>query len=154
MHALRLDIRQESFQTMCTLGHEHKNSGLDIRSSVIMHHSEYNIPLFDYSIIVSIPKKGSSLSLDDQRGIAMSCEISKLQNKILFNRIKSVTESNLLVIQSAFRSGRSTTEQITTFRFLLDPVRTQRRSLTVAFVDYGKTFDSVDRRAIPVVLRL
>ena len=40
-----------------------------------------------------------------------------------------------------------------TLRFLLDAARTQKRSLTVVFVDYGKAFDSVDRRAIPVVLR-
>ena len=38
-------------------------------------------------------------------------------------------------------------------RFLLDAARTQRRSLTVVFVDYCKAFDSVDRMAIPVVLR-
>ena len=40
-----------------------------------------------------------------------------------------------------------------TLRFLLDAARTQKRSLAVVFADYGKAFDSVDRRAIPVVLR-
>ena len=64
-----------------------------------------------------------------------------------------MTESKLLGIQSGFRSGRSTTEQIMTLHFLLDAARIQKRSLTVVFVDYSKTFDSVDRRAIPVVLR-
>ena len=39
-----------------------------------------------------------------------------------------------------------------TLRFLLDTARTQKRSLTAAFVGYSKAFDSVDRRAIPVVL--
>ena len=48
---------------------------------------------------------------------------------------------------------RSTTEQIMTLRFLLDAARSQKRSMTVAFVDYGKAFDSVDGGAIPVVLR-
>ena len=64
-----------------------------------------------------------------------------------------MTESKLLGLQSGFRSGRSTTEQIMTLRFPLDAARTQKRSLTVVFVDYSKAFDSVDRRAIPVVLR-
>ena len=67
--------------------------------------------------------------------------------------MKSVTESTLLDLQRGFRSGRSTTEQITTLHFLLDVSRTQKRSLTDIFVDYGKAFDSVDRRAIRVVLR-
>ena len=102
---------------------------------------------------MSIPKKWSSLSLDNQRGIAKSCAISKIRNKILFHRIKSVTESKLLEIQSGLRSGRSSTEQIMTLRFLIDAARTLKRSLTVVFVYYSKAFDSVDRRAIPVVLR-
>ena len=80
------------------------------------------------------------------------CDI-QAPDKILFNRIKLVTESKLLGIQSGFRSGRSTTEQIMTLCFLLDADRTQKRSLTVVFVDYCKAFDSEDRRAIPVVLR-
>ena len=40
-----------------------------------------------------------------------------------------------------------------TLCFLLDTARTQKRSLTVDFLDYSKTFDSVDSRAIQVVLR-
>ena len=40
-----------------------------------------------------------------------------------------------------------------TLRFLLDAARTQKHSLTVVFADYSKAFDSVDRRAILVVLR-
>ena len=40
-----------------------------------------------------------------------------------------------------------------TLRFLIDAARTQERCLTYFFVDYSKSFDSVDRRAITVVLR-
>ena len=40
-----------------------------------------------------------------------------------------------------------------TLRFPIDAARTQTCSLTVVFVDYSKVFDSMDRRAIPVVLR-
>ena len=40
-----------------------------------------------------------------------------------------------------------------TLRFLLEAARKQKRSLTVVFVDYCKAFDSVDRRAIPIILR-
>ena len=79
--------------------------------------------------------------------------ISKIRNKTLFHKIKSLTESKLLGLQSGFLSGRSTTEQITMLRFLLDAARTQKRYLTVVFADYSKAFDSVDRRAIPVVFR-
>ena len=40
-----------------------------------------------------------------------------------------------------------------TLRFLLDAARKQKRSLTIVFVDYSKAFDSVDIRAILVILR-
>ena len=124
-----------------------------INQSSKMVDSEYIIPSqWKHSIIVSIPKKGSSFSLDNQRGIAKSCAISELRNKKIIHRIKSVTELKLLGLQSDFRSGRSTTEHIMTLRFLIDAARTQKRSSTAVFVDYGKAFDSVDRRAIPVVL--
>ena len=50
-----------------------------INQSSKMVDSEYNIPSqWKHSIIVSIPKKGFSLSLDYQRGIAKSCAISKI----------------------------------------------------------------------------
>ena len=100
---------------------------------------------YDYCVY---SKKGSSRSLDNQRGIAKSCAISKILNKIPFHRIKSMTETKLLGLQSGFRSGCLTTEQIMTLRFLLDAAITQKRSLTVVFADHSKAFDSVDRRAI------
>ena len=40
-----------------------------------------------------------------------------------------------------------------TLYLLLDAARTQKRSLTIASVDYSKAFDSVDRRTIPVGLK-
>ena len=39
-----------------------------------------------------------------------------------------------------------------TLRFLLDAARTHKRSLSAVFVDYSKASNSVDRRAIQVVL--
>ena len=65
----------------------------------------------------------------------------------------SETESKLFGVKTDLRSGRSTTEQIMTLLFLLSAARTQKRSPTVVFADYSKACDSVDRRAIPVILR-
>ena len=117
--------------------------------------SEFNITSHrKHSIIVSIPKKGSSLSIDIQRGITKSHAISKIRNKILLHTIKSVIESKLPGHQSGLRSGRSTTEQIMTLRFLLYAARTKKRSLAIVFYEHCKAIDSVDRRAIQVILRL
>ena len=98
-------------------------------------------------------QKGSSHSLDNHIGIAKSCAVSKIWNKIILHRIKSVTESKLLALQCGLRSGRTTTEQIMTLRFLLDAARTLKRSLTIVFADDCNAFDSVDRREFAVVLK-
>ena len=45
-----------------------------------------------HSIIVSIPKKGNSSSLENQRGIAKSCAFAKLTNKLLLARIRDIIE--------------------------------------------------------------
>ena len=55
-----------------------------------MDDTEYNIPsLSKHSIITSIPVKGCSHCLDNQRGIAKSCATSMVQKKILLYKIKS-----------------------------------------------------------------
>ena len=97
--------------------------------------TEYNIPS-QWIIItrLSFPKKGYSLCLDKQRGIAKSCAISNIQSKIL-HRIKSVTESKQLGLRSDLRSGRSTTKHTMTLCFHLDVARTHKRSLTVVFAE-------------------
>ena len=80
-------------------------------------------------------QKGSPLSLDNQRGIAISCAISMLRNKIVLHMIKFVAELKLHCKHCFLRSGLSTPEIIMTLRFLLDAARTQIRFLTVLFLD-------------------
>ena len=105
-----------------------------------------------HSIIVSIPKKGKSSSLENQRGIAKSSAFAKLTNKLLHARIRDIIEPQLLGVQSGFRAGRSTVEQTMAFRYILDRCRVSKRMTTIIFVDFNKVFDSIDRRAIPIVL--
>ena len=67
-----------------------------------------------------IPKKGSSSSLENQRGIAKSCAFAKLTNKLLLSRRRDIIEPQLLEVQFAFRAGRSTVEQTMALRYKLD----------------------------------
>ena len=61
-----------------------------INQSSKMVDSEYSIPSqWKHLKYCVYSQKGSSLSLDNQRGIAKSCAISKLRNKILFHGINS-----------------------------------------------------------------
>ena len=68
------------------------------------------------SVIVSIPKKGNSTALDNQRGIAKTCSSAKLYNKVLLSRLKPIIDSQLSQCQSGFRAGTSTTAQAMALR--------------------------------------
>ena len=58
----------------------------------------------------------------------------------------------MLGVQSGFRVGRSTAEQTMALRYILDMCRVSKRMTTIIIVDFSKAFDSIDRRAISIVL--
>uniref|UniRef100_A0A1I8FCE3 Protein kinase domain-containing protein n=1 Tax=Macrostomum lignano TaxID=282301 RepID=A0A1I8FCE3_9PLAT len=99
------------------------------------------------SKIVSIPKKGASTSLDNQRGIALECTLAKLLNAILRNRLLPGLNQMILSLQSGFRPGRSTTEQIAALRAVVEACKTHQRAVSIVFVDFRKAFDSAWRAA-------
>lgn len=104
--------------------------------------------------IVSIPKKGNSTALTNQRGISLMCTSAKLLNKILLNRLLPHINPLLLQYQSGFRPGRSTTEQVAALRSIIESCKTRKMSVSIVFVDFKKAFDSVSRSSISVILRL
>ena len=55
-------------------------------------------------------------------------------------------------VQSGFRAGRSAVEQTMALRYILDTCRESKRMTTIIFIDFNKAFDSIDRRAISIVL--
>jgi hypothetical protein len=110
-------------------------------------------PHWRLSKIVSIPKKGNSTSLDNQRGIALECSLPKLLNTVLRNRLQPGLDSHLLDLQSGFRAGRSTVEQVAAIRCVIDDCRTRQKAVSIVFVDFQKAFDSTSRPAIAWLLK-
>ena len=103
------------------------------------------------SVIVSIPKKGNSTALDNQRGIAKTCSSAKLFNKVLLSRLKPIIDPQLSQCQSGFSSGRSTTEQLMALRCVIDTCRVTNMTASLVFVDFRKAFDTLHRSSIPVI---
>ena len=103
-------------------------------------------------MIVSMPKKGNSTALDNQRGIAKTCSSAKLFNKVLINRLKPIIDPQLSQCQSDFRAGRSTTEQLMALRCVIDTCRVTNMTASLVFVDFRKAFDTLHRSSIPVIL--
>ena len=74
-----------------------------LNSHSILSNNDNIVPdKWKHSIIVSIPKKGNSSSLENQRGIAKSCAFAKPTNKLLLARIRDIIEPQLLGVQSGF----------------------------------------------------
>jgi len=64
------------------------------------------------SCLTPIPKKGDLTKADNYRGISLTQVASKIYNRCLLNRIRSVIDSLLRPNQNGFRQVRSTTSHI------------------------------------------
>ena len=99
-------------------------------------------------MIVSIPKKGNSTALDNQRGITKTCSSAKLLNKVFLSPLKLTIDPQL----SQCQIGRSTTEQVMALRCVIDTCRVTYMTASLVFVDFRKAFDTLHRSSIPVIL--
>ena len=87
------------------------------------------------SVIISIPKKGNSTALDNQRGIASRRSSAILFNKVLLNCLKPITYLQLSQCQSSFCAGRLTTEQVMALRCVIDTCRVTNMTASLVFVN-------------------
>ena len=63
--------------------------------------------------------------------------------KVTLNRLKPKAETIIAEEQAAFRTGRSTTEQIFNLRILREKYLQHQQYLYHVFIDFKKAFDRV-----------
>ena len=80
--------------------------------------------LWSYMNIIPVPKSGNLSTTDNYRGISLICNIAKMYNRLILNRIRSVIDIRLRVNQNGFRPKRSTVAQILTLRIIIKGVKT------------------------------
>ena len=91
----------------------------------------------------NIHKSGSRLDTSNYRGISIMSAVAKLYDMVLAARFKMwFTPSPE---QAGGQSGRCCEEQILIVRLLIDVARQTKRKLFIAFVDYAKAYDKLDR---------
>ena len=113
----------------------------------------YNASLFpavwSKSVIVPIFKKGDDDNPDNYRGISLLSIVSKVFTAILNKRLYTWAEKENKISkeQAGFRKGYSTIDHIFTLVSMVKRKLNSRRGgkVYVAFVDYKKAFDTVDR---------
>jgi hypothetical protein len=106
------------------------------------------------SIIQPLHKKGDINSPDNYRGISLLNVSSKLYSYILNKRLTKWIEENRVVSESqaGFRRNYSTIDHIFTLLALVQKQLLSHKKLYVAFIDFKKAFDLVDRSCLWAVL--
>lgn len=107
------------------------------------------------AIIHPIHKKGDIGSPDNYRGISLLNISSKLYTRILNKRLTNWTEANNILneSQAGFRKSYSTVDHIFSLLATVQRQLSNHRKLYVAFIDFRKAFDLVDRNYLWYVLR-
>ena len=64
--------------------------------------------------------------------------------KILQARFRQHVDQELTDIQTGFRKGRGTRDQIANIRWMIEKAREFQENIYFCFIDYTKAFDCVD----------
>ena len=100
-------------------------------------------------ILNPIPKSSTSDKRDPMsyRGIALAPSSYKLFCGILNNRLVKWADANGILAdeQNGFRKGRSTVDHISSRTNIIETRKLKRKQTFVAFIDFRKAYDSIDR---------
>ena len=68
--------------------------------------------------------------------------------KILWARLQQYVNCELLDVQTGFRKGRGTGNQIANIRWIIEKAREFQKNIYFCFIDYAKAFDCVDHNRL------
>jgi len=96
-----------------------------------------------FSTIIPLPKKCDLKQCANYRTTALVSHASKILLRIILERTRVKTETEIADEQAGFRQGRGTRDQITNFRILMHKAREHQQPLYMCFVDFKKAFNSI-----------
>ena len=73
--------------------------------------------------------------------------------KILQARLQQYVNHELPDVQTGFRKGRGTRDQIANICWIMEKVREFQKTICFCFVDYANAFDCVDHNKLWTILR-
>ena len=95
------------------------------------------------SVLIPIPKKGSTKECANHQAIALISHASKVMLKILHARLQHYANQDFSDIHAGFRKGR-TRDQIANIHWIIEKAREFQKNIYLCFIDYTKAFDCVD----------
>ncbi len=91
-------------------------------------------------------KKGRTDSLDNYQTLSIGCNICKVFNRILNNRIQEASENSEIQgeIQNGFRQGRRAMDNLLVLETLIRKVKRKNTPIYLALLDITKAYEHVD----------
>ena len=74
--------------------------------------------------------------------------------KILQARLQQYVNRELSDVQTGFRKGRGTKDQISNIHWIIEKVREFQKNIYFCFIDYTKAFDCVDHNKLWKILKV
>ena len=105
------------------------------------------------SVFIPIPKKGNAEGCSTYRTIALISYTSKVTLKILQGRLQQYVNHEHPDVQTGFRKGRGTKDQISNIRWIIEKAREFQKNIYFCFIDYAKSFDCVDHNRVWKILK-
>ena len=98
------------------------------------------------SVFIPIPKKGNAKKCSNYHTSVLISHTSKVVLKILQARLQQHMNCELPDVQSGFRKGRGTRDQIANSNWIIEKAREFQKN--ICFIDYTKAFDCVDHNKL------
>ncbi|VDP63142.1 unnamed protein product [Schistosoma curassoni] len=114
---------------------------------------EEQVPMDWKGHLIEILKKGDLSKCENYRGITPPSIPGKVLNRVLPSRMKDAVDTQLRDQQAGSRKDRSCTDRIATLWIIFKLSVEWNSTVYINFVDYEKSFDSVDRRTLWKLLR-
>ena len=92
------------------------------------------------SILIPIPKKGSTKECSDHQTIALISHASKVMLKILHAWLQHYRNQELPDVQAGFRKGRGTRDIIANSRWIIEKARELKKNIYLCFIDHINIF--------------
>ena len=99
------------------------------------------------SVFIPIPKKGNAKECANYHTIALISHTSQVMLKSLQARLQKYMNRELPDVQTGFRKGRGTRDQIANIPWIIRKAREFQKNI-YCFIDYAKAFDCVDHRKL------
>ena len=92
------------------------------------------------SVLIPIPKKGNAKECSSYHPIAFISHTSKVMLKILQARLQQYVNFELPDVQTGFRKGRGTMDQIANNCWIIEKATEFQENIFFCFIEYAKAF--------------